>query len=232
VKTTAFVVLLATSLVSFGAEPDSKAIGKRPNGHKTLKDVPILYGLPPFRGPEAKKFREDIQAGKFVSGSDVLDSGSPRIQVTCTTCGFAHTQYSSDFGTSSRDAEDSKSFKTPFTDLVSTFPIPPPKQLRGQITYRQSMDDKLRVFAEMVHYSSAESLDAVRAKVIAWLKRRQLNLTMTTAHHKASETLDGNSRDVIQWGTGPLNSGPITIDISFEHNDRRCYINLSHSIDK
>jgi hypothetical protein len=225
----AAVFLLVASLLSSGAEPDSKALGQCPYGHKTLKDIPILYGLPPFGGPELKEYNEKIAAGEFVSGSDNVFPDSPRIQVTCTTCGFEHTQNSRESGTWSRWSIDPKTYNPPLTKLLTGFPTASAKKLR-RLLYVQNMDDQLHPFAELMFYHSAESLETVAARIDAWVKRRHLAVKRTTTHTKASERPQGyGAQDSIRWEHDPWGKDQITIDVSFSHRNGRCAVDLSHS---
>jgi hypothetical protein len=224
----AAVFLLGASLLASGAEPDSKALGQCPYGHKTLKDIPILYELPPSGGPELKKYNEKLAAGEFVSGfNNNGDADPPRIQVTCTTCGFDHIQRSPDFGEWGRSNLYLKSFQIPFTELLTTFPTPPAKKLRREVYYNQHIDDKLNFYAEALTYSSAESLDRLRGRIDAWLKGHHIVAKTKTAHVKASERISGALYGVT-WDSWLPNDENVTAYVTFEQKDGRCYVHFMH----
>src|SRR5262245_24304398 len=103
------------------SHPTSATLKQCPDGHTTLKDVPIVYGTPPFAGPAAKRWQESIQKFEMWSGGCVSEPDSPKVRPTCTTCGFG---YDSEFDHWSRESADIKTFKRGFSPLVASFPKP------------------------------------------------------------------------------------------------------------
>lgn len=57
-----------------------------PDGHKALRDVPILYGLN-YLSP---MYKQDVQELKFIPGGCGYDVNSPTSAVVCTVCRFKY----------------------------------------------------------------------------------------------------------------------------------------------
>lgn len=68
-----------------------------PEGHTTLKDIPILYGAFPLLAKKPADWNEDGKAlakrrdaKEILIGGEVDDARDPRFQTQCLTCGFRY----------------------------------------------------------------------------------------------------------------------------------------------
>lgn len=65
------------------AEPTARSLEKCPFGHKTLKDVPILYGLIVPKGPkEEKQMENEIAEHKYTLGGCCTTPDSPNMKLS------------------------------------------------------------------------------------------------------------------------------------------------------
>lgn len=185
-------VLIATS---WAGEPTAKSLKKCPNGHKTLKDVPIAYGLPPLEGPDAKEWAKAETNLDFVSGGCVITPDSPKHTVVCTTCRFTHNIFSTDSpkdGSWTLSSPDKAAFIKPLSPLVASFPVPASGKLKGQLGYIQSLNDRFKVSYDAVSYETAESLEQTKNTITLWLKANEGSLKYPTRTSSTPENLSIN----------------------------------------
>lgn len=159
-------------------EPSAKSLKVCPNGHTALKDVPILYGLPVFDGPEGKALREAVKKSEVALGGCEVMPDSPRQVVRCTTCRFTYSILSTDRpkeGSWRLSSSDPAAFQIPLSELVRSFPLPVKSQTKGVPTYTQSLDRKYRVESESVSYETDRSAGKLGDQISEWLKERNLN---------------------------------------------------------
>jgi hypothetical protein len=212
-------------LVVHADEPTAKTLKKCPLGHTTLKDVPIVYGLPPWEGPEVQKWRKAVENFEFVSGGCVSDNDSPKHEVVCTTCRFAHSISSTktpEYGSWTRSSPDMKSFPQPFSDFVRIFPVPPKSQLKEPVSYTQSLSDGLDVRYESVSYRTTKPPEDIKASIEKWLKEQNIKYRFSSNTH--TSTLDSAVRDILSWRTDELS---LMIDMHHEHSDKTSWIHAT-----
>jgi hypothetical protein len=168
-KLIALVTPLWIVAVVASAEIKSADLKQCPNGHTTLKDVPIFYGLP---APEDwTKMQRQIDNLEFVLGGCVVEDDSPTVRPTCTTCRFG---YDSRSETWSRRSPDISSFKRPFTEQFRAFPLPPNP---GNLTYEQWVRDG-RVVGESVRYTMKKD-SQLKRQIEAWLSNHAIKAKYT-----------------------------------------------------
>ena len=166
-----------------------------PDGHATLKDVPIIYGLPPQEGPEAKRWTLSVRNLEFWPGGCVSSPSYPKVRPTCTRCGFG---YDSTFGQWDRESEDIKTFKRPFSSLVKSFPKPTGTFQKVAVKYRQSVRSN-RVNSQGLSFNSSEPREAIVEHINAWIKANDI-----TATYKEEEitTSRGTQKVICNWDGG------------------------------
>ncbi len=218
-------VAFAFVTIACAAEPTAKTLKKCPSGHTTLKDVPIVCGLPPFKGPEVEKWRKSIENLEFVSGGCVVSDDSPKHQVICTTCRFAHSILSTrqpEGGSWVRTSPDIASFPKPITGLVKSFPVPPKKQQKDPVSYTQNLSDRLEVQYEGVNYRTTKPADEIKTEVEKWLKEHDIKCGFSSKTH--TSTLNGAVRDILEWKTDRLS---VNILMHCEHSDKTSWIHAT-----
>ncbi len=175
------------------SHPTASTLKQCPDAHITLKDVPIVYGIPPFDGPAAKRWEERIQKFEIWPGGCEIMPDSPTVRPTCTTCGFG---YDSEFGHWSRDSADIATFKRSFSPLVASFPKPAAAHQKGAFSYDQSVSTN-RVVYQSVSFTSSEPWQALIGHINAWLKTNGLTATYTEKEHIV--TFDGSQKLISDW---------------------------------
>ncbi len=173
--------------------PTSATLKQCPDGHTTLKDVPIVYGTPPFDGPAAKRWQESIQKFEMWSGGCVSWPDSPTVRPTCTTCGFG---YDSEPGHWSRESADITTFKRTFSPFIASFPKPTAHDQKGSLRYHQSVSTN-RVVYQSVSFTSAEPRDALVARINAWFSTNSITTTYT--EKEFTVTFDGSQKLISDW---------------------------------
>lgn len=176
--------------------PTSATLKQCPDGHTTLKDVPIVYGTPPFDGPAAKRWQERIQRFEMWSGGCVSTPDSPKVRPTCITCGFG---YDSEFDHWSRESADITTFKRAFSPLIASFPKPTVKHQKGELRYYQSVSTN-RVAYQSVSFTSTEPQDALVARINAWFSTNSITTTYTEREHTV--TFDDSQKLISDWQAG------------------------------
>ena len=167
-----------------------------PDGHATLKDVPILYGLPPFARLAAKRFEERIKRYEIWPGGCQQMPDSPAVRPTCITCGFG---FDSRFLHWSRESPDITTFKRPFSPLIVSFPKPRPEHQKGAFGYNQSVSTN-QVVSQNVSYSSSEPWDSLIGSINAWFKTNRSTPKYT--EQTLTSDLDGSEKLISDWQAG------------------------------
>lgn len=178
--------------------PTSAELKMCPYGHATLKDVPIVYGLPNFADKVAmSNMHKAIETFKMWDGGDCVYPDSPTVKVTCVTCGFRYYNSDSECGLWSRSSSEKGSFRHPFSPMLDGFPFPPTKEVVGAIEYSQWLETN-SVWMESVSYTSRESQPIVFARTTNWLAR--FNITTPREQMLNHKTLGGTKRNIYNWG--------------------------------
>lgn len=103
-----------------------------PEGHTTLKDVPILYGTFPLLTKKPEDWNEDDKAlakrrdeKEILIGGEVDDARDPRFQTKCLTCGFRYElMLVPDLGSNwIKDGHKFDDFAIPFSRLARSLPF-------------------------------------------------------------------------------------------------------------
>lgn len=220
-----YLLAVAFAITGFSAEPTARSLGKCPNGHSTLKNVPIIYGLPPFEGERAQQWNKGFENLEFVPGGCVVSFESPSNQVICTTCRFAHsisTTNSPNDGSWSRRSPDAESFPKPISSLVKSFPIPTKEQQKESVSYSQNLSDTLQVWSEGVSCRTSMPLNELKVQVNEWLKAQSIECDFST--REITSGLDGATRDILSWRTKRF---WIHIDVHHEHSDKSSWISAT-----
>jgi hypothetical protein len=172
------------------SHPTSATLKQCPDGHTELKDVPIVYGTPPFDGPAAKQWEEKIRNFEMWSGGCVRRPDSPK---TCIECGFG---YDSRFRHWSRDSADPTTFKRTFSPLIASFPKPTGRQQKGELEYSQTLSTN-QVIYQSVSFTSAEPRKALIARINAWLSTNNIAAGYTEMKHTV--TFNHSKKIISEW---------------------------------
>ena len=176
--------LLLVPLVS-EAETTSADLKRCPDGHTTLRDVPIVYGVPSV--PSDVIARHVRRFDYILGGCDVMPD-SPRVRPTCTTCRFG---YDSQAMTWSRHSADPRSFQRPFSPLLTSFPRP--AHLRSADYLQEVRDD--RVISEEIWFSAGRDQPTLKADIDHWFRNHGIRATFT-AHASFQPNPRWQARDV------------------------------------
>jgi hypothetical protein len=152
------------------AEITSADLKHCPDGHTTLKDVPISYGVP--APDDWKKMQRQLDNLEFVLGGCEPPPNAPHFQPTCTTCRFG---FDSTTKTWSRRSSDTRSFKRRFSTDLTSFPIP---GNMNNILYRQWVRDNV-VVRESVSYTIPRDSLPLRRRIGTWLRSRAKDAKLT-----------------------------------------------------
>jgi hypothetical protein len=173
-------------------EVTSAQLGQCPDGHRTLKDVPIAYGTLPLGDHAAmKKWDRRVRHYEVVAGGCVFIEGeSPTIQPTCTTCGFGFDAQSGAWWR--RDAALS-SFRRTFSTALHTFPIP--RAVESPI-YEQAVRGGI-VVLESVSYAFPGEDPAMRQRIFDWLATNQIE----ALYSETTQPLGDGHRCTREWKT-------------------------------
>jgi hypothetical protein len=207
-KLLAIIVMFALARIA-AAETKSADLKRCPDGHTTLKDVPISYGLPgASTRAEWKKIDRQIENLEFVLGGCVVDDDSPTVRPTCTTCRFG---YNSRTGTWSRESRDIHSFKRPFTQLLTTFPV---LARPRKVDYTQGIQSD-RVVLEEIVYTASKDHPELKARIDQWFALHNIAPTY-------SEPNEGD-RKVREWKAPD-------ISIRFSYEPGELFVWLTHDM--
>jgi len=163
--------------------------GACPNGHKELKNVPIVWGhfelfckhprdyTEQERELAAKRDRREIEFG-----GDILPRNPPKFRVICDRCGF--TFYPSDLASDQQKmlsvppdsdaywsihSKDVGGFRIPFSKPLLAFPHM--KADGGTVSYSQTLTpDGKNLKQEMISFSTPLSVDQILDTVRKWLR--------------------------------------------------------------
>jgi len=217
-KTLFQIVLLGVLTIGFSlAEEETKPKFKHklaadfeqcPDGHKALKDIPIVYGLvgPLHKKPEDytdedRKLRDRQEKGEIVFGGDITHEYSPKSQVVCKKCGFSYhpSNMPVEFPEMAYWSKDSKSitdFRIKFSSQLLSFPLL--KTSEGAVNYSQTLTaDGKRLDSETISYHTASPIDEVLIRMRQWLLDAKLDpkqlkrVENAYAHHTYDYNEDG-----------------------------------------
>jgi hypothetical protein len=155
----------------------SKMLGQCPDGHQTLKDIPIHYGLHGILVKDQKDWNEKDRAlakllddKKVVLGTDVLSGGEPRFQPTCLTCGYYYTiRAVPDFyGSWRKTGKKFLDFKTEFSPLTRSVPFATADDVLISVTLAKGKVESESVDA----YVPTAHADEWLKKVNEWLDQQ------------------------------------------------------------
>ena len=197
-----FAALGIARFATASAEVTSAELKRCPDGHATVKDVPISYGLSALSHEEIMRHVENFD---FVLGGCEVMADSPRVQPTCTTCRLGYDSASRIW---SRSSPEMRSFKRSFSSRLVSFPrLPQPRS----IDYVQRLRDG-RVISEEVWYTAGQDHPELKSYINQWLRRQGINAEYT-------EPKEG--RTVREW------KGP-GISIRFSYEPGELFVWLTH----
>ncbi len=186
------IILGMAALSTVAGEPSARALKKCPFGHRTLVNVPIMYGLVVAEGPkDAMAMERDIANHKYALGGCVVMSDSPKQEVACTTCGFTYSIFST------KDAKDGswiltvsdrkKLFK-PLTGFWDDYPVLLDGKGAGSLSITQSFDRQMKLEWESVRAEQKRTYSKVTQMLSPWLKRHEMALDQTAYRNQRQST--------------------------------------------
>jgi hypothetical protein len=196
--------------------PVGKPGNRCPDGHTTLKDVPIIYGLLAIDTPEQKeKLNQAIKSYRIWPGGCVSTIESPKVRVTCTTCGFG---FEAEFNHWSRSSPELASFTRPFSHQTSTFPKPSKPELKDTVEYNQSVY-RNEVIDEGLSYTSTEDRDTLIASINRWFKN---TIAVPPPPSEREVTaLDGTEKLITEW-----NAEHLSVMLYYSKKKQECRVML------
>lgn len=162
-----------------------------PDGHTTLKNVPIVYGL---LIPDAK-VKAALARQDFWPGGCVITPDSPTNRVVCTTCGFGYDSRFRDWH-GFAEFQFPSQFKRPFSTLMASFPVPSTNQLVESPRFQQSFTTN-GVTSESVSYSTSEPFEEVAQRIDSWFKAQKLKPMRQSRTNLGAEL--GLPRQTVRW---------------------------------
>lgn len=167
--------------------------GTCPDGHKALKDVPIVYGLylglfdkkPEELDEEERDLRGKVERGEVVMGGDIRDEYSPKTRVVCSQCGFKYEPSPipailPDHAFWTKDDKDPAKFKIPFDARVPGLPRLQPAE--GSTHYFQTLTaDGKRLDSQGITYLATAKADEVLEAMRGWIKELKGDPSKLTA---------------------------------------------------
>ena len=162
-----------------------------PDGHATLRDVPIRYGL----GSGTMKPRNEFEY--WPAGCMVPDN-APTNRVTCTTCRLGTASAS---GFWSASAPSPAAFKRPFSTLIAGFPIPTTNLLTHPQSFTQTIQGD-RLVIENLFYATKSPAAEVSKQIDEWIRKTEPSAQRTESGTGAATTR------VTSW-----KAGNFTIDL-------------------
>jgi len=211
-KTTAEDIIAEEELLKPQNET-SASLKKCPVGHTTLKDVEIVYGLPPWKGDEAKRFQESVGRLEIWPAGCVSSPDSPKVRPTCTTCRFG---FDSQFRQWSRDSTEPRSFKRQFSTLLLSFPTPTTNFAKDNVNYSQSMRSN-KVVSQSISYTSLQPREMLVQRINQWVGANGLN---TTYNEKPFESdLTGEQKIIGEW-----HAGRVSVMMQFQKKDSTSWV--------
>lgn len=189
-----------------------------PDGHATLKNVPISYGLPSF-APEQVKLREAaLLRLEYWPGGCVVGPDSPTHRVTCTTCGLGCDGRPDSWSGYARSLSH---FKRPFSPLMASFPVPATNVLVASPTFYQAFTSN-RVVFESVSYQTTEPYADVSERVDAWFATQKLKPMRRSSTNQHAQS--GPPRQAVGWKEMNVNA-----DLNLSQDGRVSSISVTHS---
>ncbi len=203
------------------SQKSAKDLGKCPDGHAALKDVPFSYGL--FRifthreedwNDADRKLYADQLKYEVVLGSDAFMPESPRFQVTCIECGYYYLislVFYND-GTWIKSGRDLKDFSNKFSPPARILPIPP---TNDDTSVSVSVKHGSVVSEEITYTLPVSQFENEVVKYRAWFKEHkysELGLRVVTATLEQRKPVDpfqvvGVAGDIIDWNEAQTENG-------------------------
>lgn len=180
-------------LMSF--TPGSNAVAAQvkacPDGHKSLKDVPILYGTPSFEPKNRKASETAVARFEYWPGGCVVGPDSLTNRVTCTTCGLG---LNAEYGSWSAYRQSPSQFSRTFSAPILSFPIPGTNSLFSGPNYHQTIR-KGGVQHESLDFTSREKKGELVKRVDDWFRKQGLNPTKYVQSNRVS----GPTTELVKW---------------------------------
>lgn len=162
-----------------------------PDGHTTLKNVRIVYGL---LSSDAKT-KAALARQDFWPGGCVVTPDSPTNRVVCTTCGFGYDSRFGDWHGFAEFQSPNQSMR-PFSTLMASFPLPSTNQSAELPRFHQSFTTN-GVTYEGVSYSTSEPFEEVAQKVDSWFKAQKLKPMRHSTTNQDAQV--GPPRQTVKW---------------------------------
>ncbi len=146
-----------------------------PEGHTTLKDIPILYGAFPLLTKKPADWNEDDKAlakrrdaKEILIGGEVDEARDPRFQTQCLTCGFRYEiMLVPDLGANwIKDGHKFDDFTIPFSQLARSLPFG--AEPEADLTTEVTKEGKVVTETVAVTIGANEKADMV-AKIGKWI---------------------------------------------------------------
>lgn len=213
-----------------------------PDGHKALKDVPIIWGHFEFFTKNPKDYtnkERELSArrdqGEIVFGGDIIPPNPPRFKVACGRCGFAFQpsditdeerktlKVAPDYGSYwSRNSRDAAGFRIPFNKQLLSFPQM--KAASGSIDFSQTLSgDGKNLESESIMFHSQLLIDQILETVRKWLKENGRNpdhlkrVENAFAHHTYNYSEEGIW--VLLRDDDHFESGKTLVSVTLEPRD-------------
>jgi hypothetical protein len=177
--------------------PVSMPWSQCPNGHTSLKKVPIIYGLLAFENEEARaKWEKGVENFEHVAGGCCVEPGSPKYRLTCTTCRFSYHQYGSP-GSWILSSEQTNLFPKPLGSLLLNFPMSEKSHLKGTTYYTQAYNDRSALSYESVSFQTTEPASEKVAEISEWLKQKGIETSFISVTNK--DIAEEPFRESFEW---------------------------------
>lgn len=171
-----------------------------PNGHKELKDVPVLYGLLAWT-PELHEQAANLE---FWPGGCI--GMGEKTKVICTKCRYS---YDANLAYWEKQGTHPSDFERPLSKLIAAFPI-------DQAAYYQGIRDGA-FYSESLCYWSSEETGQIEARILQYLKQERLNPSVTKSSFQDRRTLTIKCKSNDRW---------IVVDITYHGHMKQTYIRV------
>lgn len=148
-----------------------------PDGHTTLRDVPIRYG----RGWGTTQPSNEFEYWPAGCGGP---PNPPSNRVTCTTCRLGTD---SAFGFWSASAPSPAAFKRPFSTLIAGFPIPTTNLLTHPQSFTQTIQGD-RLIMENLFFATKSPAATVSKQIDEWIRKTEPSAQRTESGTEAATT--------------------------------------------